>query len=681
MDIPSINLEDEPIPTIPTLKHVPTEDGFLRPADLVEIVEEGGVKKVRLHFHPGQYKAWQSERRFVAVIAGSQGGKDLAINTPILTPNGFKTMGDIHVGMEVYGSDGKPCRVTAESEVFTDHECWELTLDCGEKIVAGKDHLWTVHEPGVGKVTISTAYLVIEVNALGKVLIPNVDADCPIRGLRSWGEWREIVGAKKVPTVRTKCIAVDSLDRLYLCGISCIPTHNTVLGPVWLLREIQLKGPGDYLVVAPTFTLLELKALPAFKRYFEVQMKLGKYIGSPIRRFEFSAEGDEQIFGAHDPMYRTTVYFAYAEDPESLESMTVKAAWLDEAGQRKFKLGSWQAIQRRLAVNRGRALLTTTPYDFGWLKKEIFDRFEAGEKDYDVINFKSTDNPAFSQEEYDRAKASLPEWQFELFYNGNFQKPAGLIYNCVGTRNFCKRFPIPATWDRILGLDFGGVNTAAIFIAEEPFTPYLYVYRTYKAGNRTAIEHCFYIQEGEPEFRLVAGGSKGEGQWRQEFRAGGTAMINGVVRTVTGLLIRKPKEADVKLGINRAYGAYKRGELIVFDDLEDIAAELNAYTWELDDKHEPTGEIEDKSTFHLMDAKRYIISSVRGPYYEQELPVTSETRAVRDASDRSTDLSERRRILEDQKRENERIQKQQQEENDALDRKAHNDPFDPRWWR
>lgn len=30
--------------------------------------------KLRFHFHPGQWRAWQSTKRFVLVLAGTQGG-------------------------------------------------------------------------------------------------------------------------------------------------------------------------------------------------------------------------------------------------------------------------------------------------------------------------------------------------------------------------------------------------------------------------------------------------------------------------------------------------------------------------------------------------------------------------------------------------------------------------------
>src|SRR3990172_898568 len=39
---------------------------------LREVTTDG---KMRLHFHPGQLRTWQSEKRFVFMLAGSQSGK------------------------------------------------------------------------------------------------------------------------------------------------------------------------------------------------------------------------------------------------------------------------------------------------------------------------------------------------------------------------------------------------------------------------------------------------------------------------------------------------------------------------------------------------------------------------------------------------------------------------------
>jgi hypothetical protein len=56
---------------------------------------------------------------------------------------------------------------------------------------------------------------------------------------------------------------------------------KTTFGPAWLHREIQTAGPGDYLVVTPSFSLLDKKALPEFRKLFESYLALGRYIGNP----------------------------------------------------------------------------------------------------------------------------------------------------------------------------------------------------------------------------------------------------------------------------------------------------------------------------------------------------------------------------------------------------------------
>ena len=373
---------------------------------------------------------------------------------------------------------------------------------------------------------------------------------------------------------------------------------KTSFGPLWLYREIKSRGPGDYIVVTPTFPLLELKALPEFKRLFEEWLALGRYTSSPIRRFAFSPNGQQRTFNNTGQDCETNMFFGYATDAESLESATVKAAWLDEAGQKKFKLSSWEAILRRLALAQGRALLTTTIYNLGWLKQQLWDK-RKGNPDIDIISFPSIENPMFPMAEFERARRDLPRWKFDMFYRAIFTRPAGLIYDCFDEdMDKVPRFAIPGDWPRYLGLDFGGVNTAGVFYGGEPGSDRVFVYREYKAGGRTAAEHTEKLLEGEPRIPYCVGGSPSEGQWRDEFRA-------------AGLPVRGPDIPDVEVGIDRVYGAHKRHEIIVFDDLSGYLDEKMSYSRELDDSGEPTERIEDKNSYHFMDAERYIIGWLR----------------------------------------------------------------------
>lgn len=377
---------------------------------------------------------------------------------------------------------------------------------------------------------------------------------------------------------------------------------KTSFAPLWLWREMQLKGPGDYLFVTPTFPLLELKALPEFLRVFKSGFHFGYYLASPRRVFVFTPAGCRHLFGdsydeRKDP--ETRVIFGYATDPESLESATAKAAVLDEAGQKKFKVGAWEAVLRRLSLSMGRVLITTSVYAMNWLKTKIYDAWKSGDPSVDVIQFESTMNPAFPLEEFERARRDLPRWKFDMLYRGLFTRPAGLIYDCFDrSAHTCPRFNIPATWRRFVGLDFGTVNMAAVYLAEEPETGRLYLYRTYHTGGKSVTGHVRQLQHGEPRIGYVVGGSKSEDEWRDEFRK-------------AGLPVRSPDLGDVDVGIDRVYGCIQRSELIVFDDLDEWLEEAETYSRVLDESGEATEAIEDKETYHLLDATRYIIGRIR----------------------------------------------------------------------
>ena len=69
-------------------------------------------------------------------------GKQLALDTPIPTPDGWKTMGTLAVGDCVFDERGKPSHVVAKSLVDDTEQAYELVFRDGGRIVAGERHLW-----------------------------------------------------------------------------------------------------------------------------------------------------------------------------------------------------------------------------------------------------------------------------------------------------------------------------------------------------------------------------------------------------------------------------------------------------------------------------------------------------------------------------------------------------------
>lgn len=79
----------------------------------------------------------------MVVIAARPGmGKALALDTPLPTPDGWTTMGEVEVGDELIGADGRPTRVVAATDVMVGRPCYEVEFSDGTVIVADALHQW-----------------------------------------------------------------------------------------------------------------------------------------------------------------------------------------------------------------------------------------------------------------------------------------------------------------------------------------------------------------------------------------------------------------------------------------------------------------------------------------------------------------------------------------------------------
>lgn len=83
----------------------------------------------------GTWRTW-------LIMAGRGFGKALALDTPIPTPAGWTTMGELKVGDEVYDENGKVCRVTFATPVQINRTCYDVVFSDGTVIVADAEHRW-----------------------------------------------------------------------------------------------------------------------------------------------------------------------------------------------------------------------------------------------------------------------------------------------------------------------------------------------------------------------------------------------------------------------------------------------------------------------------------------------------------------------------------------------------------
>ena len=420
---------------------------------------------------------------------------------------------------------------------------------------------------------------------------------------------------------------------LVLAGIQ---SGKTVFGPRWLRREIQRTAceiksdadpPNDYLIAGPTLSLLRRKAIPEFLRVFPSAPEWGHF-DKANSIYTFSAEGSKKLLGYVTPI---TIYFGYAENPDSLAAMTTKAVWIDEGGQRQFKRDSYEEIRNRTTTTGARILITTTAYvQAGWLREE-HDRAEAHDPHVGLTRFKTSDLGDFLKLAGDnrgqlildavaRDKKRLPAWLFSMRREGRFEKAPGAVYDCFEgefgqeKRHTVPRFEIPSNWKRYWGLDFGPVHTCCVMAAEDPETKKLYVYGCYFPqergdGRRTYTQHAKSMRSlslmftkdkklVEPE--AVYGGAKNEDNHRVQYQR-------------EGIGVRPPRfENDVARQIEATYGALKGDDVVFFNDLRGLIAEFLTYSYDVDeDQNVDDAKIVSKAAYHRLDAVRYLVASIR----------------------------------------------------------------------
>lgn len=91
-----------------------------------------------------------------AIYSKWKQGKALSLDTPIPTPTGYSTMGDLKIGDYVLGRDGNPTKVTYVTPVQNNRECYKITFSDNEIIIADAEHLWLVKKRSNGKEIVLT---------------------------------------------------------------------------------------------------------------------------------------------------------------------------------------------------------------------------------------------------------------------------------------------------------------------------------------------------------------------------------------------------------------------------------------------------------------------------------------------------------------------------------------------
>ena len=123
-------------------------------ADTYRVISQGNAEPGRWRTSRAEYQReimdafTQPGIHRVVVKSAAQIGKALDVDTPIPTPNGWKRMGDLQAGDEVFDQSGNICQVIACSEIMEGRPCYEVTFSDGSKMIADAMHRWKVQVDG-----------------------------------------------------------------------------------------------------------------------------------------------------------------------------------------------------------------------------------------------------------------------------------------------------------------------------------------------------------------------------------------------------------------------------------------------------------------------------------------------------------------------------------------------------
>ena len=186
---------------------------------------------------------------------------------------------------------------------------------------------------------------------------------------------------------------------------------------------------------------------------------------------------------------------------------------------------------------------------------------------------------------------------------GKWVVPEGAIYSVFEEeRHKVKAFSIPLLWPRIVAVDPIGAYIGALWLAFDPTSHVLNVYREYLEPygipTRQHVRNILRLSEGETIFAWVGGGPS-ERQARLDWQANGIPLLD-------------PPDIGVWAQIDRVVDLLRDFKIVIHDSCPQLLSDVGSYRRKL--VHgQPTETIENKDAFHLADCLRYGISFLSQP--------------------------------------------------------------------
>ena len=354
----------------------------------------------------------------------------------------------------------------------------------------------------------------------------------------------------------------------------------------WLAREVSKYPTDNFLLVSPTYKMLNRVLVPKIRELWKGSKLEGEY---------------KEARGVYELPTGGKIFCGSADRPETLEGVHVRAVVMDEPSL--MKRFTWIVVQARVGQKLGRVLLTGTPTrGRNWLYHEFYKPWKEGEPEFDVIQFKSLDNPYYPKEEFERANRTLDRRTFAIRYLGLFEKMEGLVYIDFNDSNIIDYMPSNVVETRY-GLDWGFNNPAVVDVFQKDKDGIWYHVDEWIKSKQVIKEQIKAVQDFEIKYgRGYLYCDPSEPAYIQTF--------------VNAGLLAVAADNSVRPGIQEVQTLTKLNQLLVHRRCKDTIEEYESYVYPENEKDVPVKDYD-----HSMDATRYAMRGTKAIPAQPEMIV------------------------------------------------------------
>jgi hypothetical protein len=363
----------------------------------------------------------------------------------------------------------------------------------------------------------------------------------------------------------------DDNTTTYLFFIAGSGVGKSSFIPIKLESWIKKNRGGRYLVVEPSYQMVETIARPYVMEYFEHTPLKGKWDEKHRR---YSGNG-------------FVIYFGSADKPDLLEGGQYDGIICDEIGGYRRRV--WQVLYGRVLLKEGQFFGLSTPYPGrtqAWIADEPYEEWKHGNPQYKFVQCPSIANPAFPKAEFERLRRELPPDEFAMRYLGELRHAVGLIFE-LNEDSFVEPFePTGEVW---VGLDFGfGHPTAFSYMTQVGDS--CIIFREYQASGLDYETHVmnnlqWFRKYGVIKIFYDPSNPQGAMEIRKAFMRHGVQVL--LMAAIN----------DLQYGIQSMTKAFGNKTLKIAHICNELKDQIRNYIWM---KNKPIDEGDD-----LIDASRY----------------------------------------------------------------------------